>query len=122
MTNLDFYGLGNDLYDSLLNYGLVVRNEKSDQYACIYKIDDKYDYSFLNESELDGLVKGTGWIEKDSINSFLNFCDKNLNEFLELNFCQKLFALISFFGVADIMGMSYDPFSLKEAIKLTKTL
>lgn len=121
-SELDFYGLGIDVEDSLLNYGVVVRPEKSDQYVCIYRNGDNYDYGFVNESELNDLVIGKGWAEPEAIDSFLRFCDKSLEDFLQLDFCQKLFALIKFFGVEDIMGTSYDPFSYKEAINLTKSL
>jgi hypothetical protein len=121
-NNLEFYGLESDVYDSLLNYGLIVRLEKSDQYVCIYKANDMYDYGFINESELHELMNLKSWVTTEDRDSFLSFCDKDLNGFLELDFCQKLFAMISFFGVEDIMGPSYDPLSLKEAIKLSKTL
>jgi hypothetical protein len=121
-SDLEFYGLESDTYNSLLNYGLIVRPEKSDQYVCIYKVNDMYDYGFINESELHEHVTLKSWVTSKARDSFLSFCDKDLNGFLELDFCQKLFAMISFFGVEDIMGPSYDPFSFKEAIKLSKTL
>ena len=42
-----FYGMDEDIGKSLANYGLVVRNEKSDQYTCIYKNKENYDFSIF---------------------------------------------------------------------------
>lgn len=121
-SEIDFHGLGSDVEDSLVNFGLIVRPEKSDQYVCIYRNGSNYDYGFVNDSELNDLVFGKGWAEPEAIDSFLEFCDKSSEDFLKLDFCQKLFAMISFFGVEDIMGTTYDPISFKEALNLSKSL
>lgn len=115
-----FFGMDEDLGKSLSNYGLVVRNEKSDQYTCIYRNKDNYDFSILCESELMDLMELRSWLDKDKRDQFLNFCDQTIKSFSELPFIHKLFSMIHYFNIDDIMGISYDPVTFKEALKLAK--
>jgi hypothetical protein len=117
-----FYGMDQDIGVSLSNYGLVVRNEKSDQYTCIYRNNEKYDFSILCESELVELIQLKSWIDKDKRDQFLTFCDQTIESFLDLPFIHKLFSMIHYFSVEDIMGTSYDPLTFKEALKLAKDI
>ena len=73
-----FYGMDEDIGKSLANYGLVVRNEKSDQYTCIYKNKENYDFSILCESELMELMNLKRWLDKETRDKFLVFCDQTL--------------------------------------------
>ena len=117
-----FFGMDEDLGKSLSNYGLVVRNEKSDQYTCIYRNKDNYDFSILCESELMDLMELRSWLDKDKRDQFLNFCDQTIKSFSELPFIHKLFSMIHYFNIDDIMGISYDPVTFKEALKLAKDI
>jgi hypothetical protein len=117
-----FYGMDEDIGKSLANYGLVVRNEKSDQYTCIYKNKENYDFSILCESELMDLIDLKSWLDKDKRDQFLNFCDQTVESFSKLPFIHKLFSMIHYFNVDDIMGTSYDPVTFKEALKLAKDI
>ena len=117
-----FYGMDEDIGKSLANYGLVVRNEKSDQYTCIYKNKENYDFSILCESELMELMDLKSWLDKETRDKFLVFCDQTVDSFSNLPFIHKLFSMIHYFNVDDIMGTSYDPVTFKEALKLAKDI
>jgi hypothetical protein len=107
---------------SLKCEGLVCRNEKSDQYYCIYKL-DPYTYSdgFICESEIDNFVKlDTTYKEKSEITDFLGKLNKTESEFLELPFVNKLQYLIDNFGHEEIMGKPIEYLTFDEAMYIVE--
>jgi hypothetical protein len=103
---------------SLRDYGFVCRSEKSDQYVCIYKLDNnKYEYGLLEESEIEELLTGKSWMRKKQISDFLKYCGQNLNNFIKLPFTHKAFTMIQFFGAEAIMGKTIDPMTLDQALE-----
>lgn len=116
---LKFEGFDNDYKKSLLNYGFICRNEKSDQYLCFYKTNNnQYDYGFMNESEIDELLSLESWMSKEQKEDFLKYCGQTHQNFDKLPFLHKSYSLVQFFGHEDILGKSLSPMSLIEAIKL----
>lgn len=117
--DLKFEGFDTDYKKSLLNYGFVCRNEKSDQYLCFYKTkDNKYDYGFINNSEIDELLSLKSWMTKDQKEDFLKFCGQTQQNFGKLPVLHKTYSLVQYFGYEDILGKSLNPMSLIEVIKL----
>lgn len=112
-----FETLDNNLNVALEKYGLAVRNERADEYLCYYKVKDYiYDYGFIRESELDELLDLKLWIDEESRNKFLEFCDQKLEDYKKLPFIHKLFGMLKYFKVEDIMGKCFDPMTLTEVI------
>lgn len=119
IEDLKFEGFDSDYKTSLLNYGFICRNEKSDQYLCFYKTkDSQYDYGFINNSEINELLSLKSWMNEEQKKSFLKFCGQNQQNFDKLPFLHKSYSLVQFFGHEDILGKSESPMSLIEAIKL----
>jgi hypothetical protein len=115
----DFIGLDTDLSVSLEKYGIICRNERSDEYMCFYKKNDLYyDYAFIYESELHDLLDLKSWIDKKTKNEFLEFCGQKVEDVKKLPFVHKLFSMIQFFGVKDIMGESFECLTLKDALSM----
>jgi hypothetical protein len=116
---LKFEGFDKDYKKSLFNHGFICRNEKSDQYICFYKTkDNQYDYGFMNNSEIQELMSLKSWMTKEQKEDFLKFCGQTQQNFDKLPFLHKTYSLVQFFGYEDILGKSYSPMSLIEAIHL----
>lgn len=112
-----FETLNEDLKTSLEKYGLVARNERSDEYICYYKVkDDDYDYGFICESELNDILDLKSWVDKETRNEFLKFCDQKLEDYKRLPFIHKLFGILKFFKPEDIMGKCFEPMNISEVI------
>jgi hypothetical protein len=117
--DLKFEGFDNDFKRSLLNYGFICRNEKSDQYLCFYKVkDNQYDYGFINDSDISDLMSLKGSITKEQKEGFLKFCGQTQQNFDKLPFLHKSYSLVQYFGYEEILGKSINPMSLIEAIRL----
>lgn len=113
---LEFSGIDPDPEISLKKYGLVCRNEKSDQYMCIFKVKtDVYDYSFLSESDIKDLFNERGWFTNNQKKEFFQKIDQTEENFFKLPFIHKVFALIQHFDVEEIMGSCFDPMTYQEA-------
>lgn len=116
----EWIGLEEEIETSLKNKGIICKNERSDEYFCLYKKENNfYDYSFLYESEIVELLEGKSWLCKIQVNSFLNFCGLNLEDFYKLNFVYKVYSLIQYFGTEDIMGKSFNDLTFQEVFRLT---
>jgi hypothetical protein len=123
INNINYIGLEEDIFSSLKNEGFICKNERSDEYLCLYKKpNEHYDYGFLCESEITELMEEKSWLTKIQINSFLNFCDQTFEDFMNSSFIQKAYKLIKYFGTEDIMGKSFNDFTLSEACNLTNDI
>lgn len=119
MRTLYFNGVNNmDGVESIQKLGFSCRNEKSDEYLCVYKIDNSnYEYGFLRESEIHELLNGESWMTKEDISGFFKRIELDKKSFLSLDFPHKAYTLLNNFPIHDIMGKSVDPMSLQEAIE-----
>jgi len=114
-----FTGFEGGYESSLKKHGLICRNEKSDQYLCFYSIaEGLYDYSFLNESDLDDIVNLKSWVKQNVLDEFLKFCNLSKDNFLKLPFMTKLHNMMQFFGKKDIMGTPTNSLTLKEVMDM----
>jgi hypothetical protein len=114
-----FEGFEEDFRKSLSKHGFICRNEKSDQYLCFYKKDtNNYDYSFVNESEIDELVGLKSWVDETKRNEFLQYCGQSLENYYKLPFSHKAYSLMKFFGNEDIMGKSSNSLTYNEVISM----
>lgn len=115
----DFIGLDDDLSVSLDKYGIICRNERSDEYMCVYKKNDLYyDYAYICESELHDLLDLKSWMDKKTKKQFLEFCGQKVEDVKKLPFIHKLFSMIQFFGAADFMGVSFECLTEKEVMTM----
>lgn len=115
-AGFEFAGINPDAKVSLRDYGFVCRQEKADQYMCIYRVSpDVYDYSFLCESDIVDLFNERGWFTDEQKNEFFSKIAQTQEQFLSLPFMHKAFALIQHFDVEEIMGECFDPMTLKDA-------
>lgn len=118
---VNFIGLGSNYEDSLKKFGIVCRNDTSDQYYCIYKIGESYDEGFVSESEIRDLLTGKSWISEETISSFKNELDiDDINELFELPFIQILHRVVKYFGAEEIFGKSFSPMTFEEALNIVE--
>jgi hypothetical protein len=62
---------GNSLKNSLKDYGMVCRKERSDQYYFIYKVNENYEDGFITNSEIKEFMDGESGYSKKEIKNFL---------------------------------------------------
>jgi len=115
----NFEGLGETHTESLQKYGFVCRNEKSDQYYCLYKVNDfSYDEGFIHDSEIKDLLnEDTTYLAKE-VSEFFTYHNINKNDFSSLDILQKLDKLIRFFGTETIFGKRIQNLSLYECLDI----
>ena len=109
-------GVDLSLEISLYEHGFVLGKNESyniaNEYYILYKIsEDVYDHGYINESDLDNIVKCS-----DKIESFLDFVGcTDSNEWLGLNIVIKVSDMFSYWGYENIMGGTYIGLSSKDA-------
>lgn len=116
--DISYFGLKPTIEESV-NYGLVVSNERSDEYHCYFKNSDAdgYDEGFFCESDINDLIMGKSWFTHDQISTFLHTIKQERDVFLSLNFIQKLDYLISFLGTSNIFGDPIYEYTEKEVLE-----
>ena len=121
-NNIKWKGSDADLETSLFEYGFVARQPEkkstTDEWQVLYKVyDDAFDVGWLRESDLDELVLGQSWASKEDVDSFFNYNGYvDATEWInDNNFISKLFDLLSYWGIQNIFGESYNTMNTDEA-------
>lgn len=118
----NFVGHAETAHESLKNYGFVCRNERSDQYYCIYKVsDNRYDEAFICESEISDLLDyNKSYLPKDTIDLFLGNRKITKENFMKVPPLVKIQSLINFFGTEEILGKSTQDLTLAQALRMVE--
>ena len=112
----EFYGIDKSNDISLFEYGLLVSKDEnedgSETHFIIYKIDDdSFGTGHISEREINGYVEGKEFMDKKDIKSFLSFVGMKKKAWLKENMVNKLHDLLSYWGVQNIMGTDYFPWT-----------
>ena len=113
-------GVDADLETSLFEYGAVAKQPEekdyTDEWFVLYSVgQDVFDTGWKRESELDAIVNLEDWANSESIDGFLSTIDSTKEKWLELSFINKFNDLVSYFGIENIMGTSYNIISKDDA-------
>ena len=113
-------GVDADLETSLFEYGAVAKQPREkdypDEWFVLYKVDDDvFDTGWKRESELDAIVNLEEWASEETINNFFSFLGTKVENWLEYSFIAKFNDLVSYFGIENIMGTSYNTISKDDA-------
>ena len=117
--NLTYMHLGSSLQNSLEEYGMVCRRERSDQYYFIYKVNEKYEEGFTSESEIHEFMDGECGYSKKEIKNFLNSTAmSNYSDFMKSPLLEKVYKLSQHFGVETILGKSISPLTFSTVMDI----
>ena len=120
MIPLDSFGGMKERLTDSLNEGFVCRNEKSDQYYCVYKnSNSSYDEGFIHESEISDLLdEGKSYLSKDEINLFFKISNITKDYFSGLPILSKIDTLLKYFGNEKVFGKSLQNLTFSEAMTI----
>lgn len=117
--NLDYMFLGNSIKTSLKDYGMVCRNERSDQYYFIYKVNEGFEEGFISETEIKDLMSGNSGFSLEEIQEFLDKTAKtSYIEFMKIPILNKVYKLSEHFGVETILGKSIYPLTFTTVMNI----
>jgi hypothetical protein len=111
-----FEGTDKDLETSLFEYGIISRKhdgDYDDEYFVIYQLPSfvgekvRFDYAYKQESELNALIKGEDWVDHEEVKNFLDTHGIVAEDWFKLSFPSKLYDLVYYFGVLNILGACY---------------
>lgn len=119
------YGIDANKEISLFEYGLLIapyiKDGSKDEYFVVYSIGNGlFDTGYKHEHELNDLINGKEWADKESIDSFLSFTGQSLDEWLQMSMVHKLHDCLNYWGYENIMGSGYidSEFTEKKAREL----
>jgi hypothetical protein len=121
MQPLTFSGIDASNEISLLEYGLLVSDQKHEDNSgtqfCIYRQDaDLFGTAHISENEINRMLSGEDWINEKDLKGFYSFIGENdRSEYLNTSFVNKIYDLMSYFGTENIFGLDYSPMQEKEA-------
>jgi hypothetical protein len=118
LDNFNYMHFGTSPKMSLKDYGMVCRQERSDQYYFIYKINEGFEEGFISETDIKDFMSGKVGYSLDEINGFLNTTNHNIHEFLKLPILEKVYKLSEHFGVETILGKSISPLTLATVLDI----
>lgn len=112
-------GIDADIQESLFEYGVIAKyDESQNEWFVIYSVGDgTYSNGSATEEELNNIIEGEEWAKEDVINSFLDTMGMSKEEWLKLNFIQKLHDIIQYWGHMNIFGTPYGNMTQEELIE-----
>jgi plasmid maintenance system antidote protein VapI len=117
----EFFGVDEDIMTSLTEYGLLIRNTRSDEYEAYYKVaQDRYSWSIIYKSEISDMVNGKSWLNANQIKKLLTSCGQTLESFMELPFEYQISAVRGFLGHTNTFGKTIEVFDLTGKIVYSK--
>lgn len=119
IDNLNYMYFGNSLKESLKQFGMVCRKEKSDQYYFIYKVNEGYEEGFIRDTDIVEFMNGEVGYSNQEVKEFLlNTARTSHSEFMKLPILEKVLKLSTHFGVETILGKSIAPLTLAVALTI----
>ena len=113
LDNFDYMHFGTSPKMSLKDYGMVCRQERSDQYYFIYKINEGYEEGFISETDIKEFMNGETGFSKEEIQVFLhNTAKTSYTQFMKIPILEKVHKMSEHFGVETILGKSISPLTL----------
>lgn len=118
----EFFGVDEDITISLTEYGLLIRNTRSDEFEAYYKVaQDRYSWGIIYKSEISDLVNGKSWLSSNKIEKLLASCGQTLESFMELPFEYQVSAVRGFLGHTNTFGKTIEVFDTSEVLKLIQS-
>lgn len=116
--NTSWHGIDASKEISLLEYGLLVRWDRSKQsFQCIYKIGkDRWGIAFMTNREIDQVIM-EDWFD---LGGFQGYVGTPIGSWISGGFVTKAHDLVSYVGYENVFGMTYSAKSTKEACKLAR--
>jgi len=122
LDNINYMHFGNSLENSLKDYGMVCRKERSDQFYFIYKVNETYEEGFISETDIKDFMNGEAGYCENEIRDFLHKTDeKSYLNFMELPILEKVYKLSSHFGVETILGKAIQGLTLSSAVDMIES-
>jgi hypothetical protein len=113
---------GTSLKQSLKDYGMVCRKERSDQYYFVFKVNESYEEGFTTDSEVREFMDGKSGYSKKEIKNFLNTtANTNYMDFMKLSILEKIYKLSKHFGVETMLGKAIGGLTLASAVHMLET-
>lgn len=120
-TELDYQHLGQTISESLIDYGMVCRKEKSDQFYFVYKVNDTFEEGFISENEIVEFLNGdTGYTKSEIMDFLKNVAKTSFMEFVQLPIIEKVYKLSKHFGVETILGKAVSHLSYQTALSIVE--
>lgn len=116
--NTSWHGIDASKEISLLEYGLLVRWDRSKQsFQCIYKIGkDRWGIAFMTNREIDQVIM-EDWFD---LGGFQGCVGTPIGSWISGGFVTKAHDLVSYVGYENVFGMTYSAKSTKEVCKLAR--
>ena len=120
--HIKYMHFGNSLKNSLKDYGMVCRKERSDQYYFVYKVNENYEEGFICDSEINEFMNGDSGYSKKEIKNFLTtIAQTNYTEFMKLSILEKVYKLSEHFGVETMLGKAIGGLTFASAVHMLET-
>ena len=118
---INYMHFGDSTKQSLQDYGMICRKERSDEFYFVYKVNDSYEEGFITETEINEFMNGKSGYSFTQINEFLDTIKQDSAEFSNLNILGKVYKLSKFFGVETILGKAVAGLSLESVMQMIET-
>lgn len=112
-----FFGIGETIEASLLDYGMVMRNTRGDEYEVYFKVmEGYYGWGTIYKSEIEDIINGKSWVPEEKVEKMLKTSGQTKETFLDMPIELQIFTIRTVLGHSNTFGKTIEVYSTEEVM------
>ena len=113
-----FFGIEDSAETSLLEYGMVMRNTRGDEYEVYFKVaEGLYGWGVIYKSEIERIITNNSWVPVDKVNLILSKSEQTKESFLLMPIELQIFTIRMVLGHTNTFGKTIDVHTFDEVMR-----
>ena len=113
-----FFGIEDTPETSLLEYGMVMRNTRGDEYEVYFKVaEGLYGWGVIYKSEIERIISNNSWVPVDKVDLILSKSEQTKESFLLMPIELQIFTIRMVLGHTNTFGKTIDVHTFDEVMR-----
>ena len=113
-----FFGIGDTIEESLADYGMVMRNTRSDEYEVYFRVaEGLYGWGIIYQSEIESIVNGNSWVPNDKVKKILEQSEQTKESFLSIPIELQIFTIRMVLGHTNTFGKTIETYTTEDVVR-----
>ena len=113
-----FFGIEDTAETSLINYGMVMRNTRGDEYEVYFKVaEGLYGWGVIYKSEIERIINNNSWVPVEKVDLILSKSEQTKESFLLMPIELQIFTIRTVLGHTNTFGKTFDAHTLDEVLR-----
>jgi hypothetical protein len=114
-----FFSIDDNLETSLSEFGMVMRNTRSDEYEVYFRVaEGLYGWGLICRSDIEDIINEKSWVPKEKIDFILSESQQTKESFLSMPIELQILSIRLGLGHTNTFGKTIETYTLDEVLKI----